>query len=164
MDKRIMPSRNKLIGLAARWLLHTGLPSFSCHLGHPLCLRKKNALHSSYLDRLVFSFGFKPWRILGLDVTRYLLIFAWTLHRWHSFIFFWFLHEVLLPHLVPLILWRDLVKIRCLTFVVCFILFCFGLTLFSLYHACCFLYWKILIGFKLATEDKQDGQTYETWI
>jgi len=68
----LLPPRAYLIVLAARWLLHTGLPSSLATSGSLNWLKK---IHASYLDHLVLNFAYKPWRIPGLDVTRYLLTF-----------------------------------------------------------------------------------------
>ena len=68
----LCPPRAYLIVLAARWLLHTGLPSSLATSGSLNWLKK---IHASYLDHLVLNFAYKPWRIPGLDVTRYLLTF-----------------------------------------------------------------------------------------
>jgi len=68
----LCPPRAYLIVLAARWLLHTGLPSSLATSGSLNWLKK---IHASYLDHLVLNFAYNPWRIPGLDVTRYLLTF-----------------------------------------------------------------------------------------
>ena len=68
----LLPPRAYLIVLAARWLLHTDLPSSLATSGSLNWLKK---IHASYLDHLVLNFAYKPWRIPGLDVTRYLLTF-----------------------------------------------------------------------------------------